>query len=459
MSRLKIVIVGGGSNAWAPQLVRDMLLKPELAGSEFVLYDVNRKAAELVKALCDRLVEMFGVKARIAVTDQRARAFRGADYFVITISTGGLDAMAHDLAIPQRYSIFHTVGDTSGPGGWARAIRNFDAFSSLAGDINRHAPGAVVLNYSNPMTVLTDLLARTCRGPVVGLCHGLFENLAFLARLYGIEREEDLAVHYAGLNHFFWITRCRAGDVDVIADLGRRIGRDISRGRGAAEGKGTGQSFTDLLREAHAEDGGFDGHREVATELFRLTGVMPYLGDRHTSEFFPWYVTSAANLKKYRIVRTSIADRRAAWRKRDRRLRRMARGQIDEPFTRPGRETAANIIGAHATNRPFIDVGNLPNSGQVANLPPGVVVETPVRVDGSGVAPIAFGPLPEPIVGFVEPYARVFNLTLEACLRRDRRMALAALRLDPLCSHLNTEQVNAMGEKLLAAHREFISVF
>jgi len=453
MSRLKIVIVGGGSNAWAPQLVRDMLLKPGLAGGEFVLYDINRQSAELVKALCDRLVRLFGAKARIVATDQRARAFRGADYFVITIATGGLDAMAADLAIPQRYSIYHTVGDTSGPGGWARAVRNFDAFSSLVRDINRHAPGAVVLNYSNPMTVLTDLLARTCRGPVVGLCHGLFENLAFLARFYGVEREEDLAVHYGGLNHFFWITRCRAGQVDVIADLGRRLGT----GRGT--GKGRGQSFTDLLGEAHAGEGGFAGHREVATELFRLTGAMPYLGDRHTSEFFPWYVTSQANLKKYRIVRTSITDRRAAWRKRDRRLRRMAGGQIGEDFRRPGRETAADIIAAHATNRSFIDVGNLPNAGQIANLPAGVVVETAIRVDGAGFSPVAFGPLPEPILGFVEPYARVFTMTLEAMMRKDRRMALAALRLDPLCSHLNTEQVNELGGKLLAAHRKFISVF
>ena len=132
-------------------------------------------------------------------------------------------------------------------------------------------------------------------------------------------------------------------------------------------------------------------------------------------------------------------------------------GEIPNDFKSRGRETAADIIVAHASGRPFIDVGNLPNTGQISNLPAGVVVETAVRVDGNGFAPIAFGPLPEPVLGFVEPYARVFALTLEACLRRDRKLALAALRLDPLCSHLNTRQVNEMGGQLLAAHGKFIT--
>jgi alpha-galactosidase/6-phospho-beta-glucosidase family protein len=104
----------------------------------------------------------------------------------------------------------------------------------------------------------------------------------------------------------------------------------------------------------------------------------------------------------------------------------------------------------------FIDVGNVPNIGQVANLPPNTVVETAVRVDRNGFAPICFGALPTPVLGFVEPYAHVFNTTVDACFRKDKKLAMQALRMDPLCSHLAGDQVIELGERLLAAHKAFI---
>lgn len=439
--KLKIVVVGGGSNAWAPALVKDMMLTEGIRDSEFVLLDVRKRAAELVAAVLRKADAGLKTGARFVATDRQAAALDGADYVIIAISTGGLDAMAHDLAIPERHGIFHTVGDTSGPGGWARLVRNFEVFRGLAEEINRRAPGAVVLNYTNPMTTLTAVLARICKGPVVGLCHGLFENLEFLKRFYRLEREEDLAAQYGGLNHFFWMTGIRAKGRDLLADLRRRIAK---------------RSMTDLLRESAPDPMGFTSKREVATELFRETGAMPYLGDRHTCEFFPQYITSRANVAKYKIVRTSIAERRRGFARRDRNLRKMLRGALPEWMRKRSRETAADIIHAHSQGKVFIDVGNVPNVGQIANLPRGSVVETAVRVDANGFSPIAFGPLPEKVAGFVAPYCRVFDLGVEACFRGDRELALHALRLDPVTSHLNGAQVREMGLKLLAAHRRFL---
>ena len=442
MPRLKIVIIGGGSVAWTPHIVKDLLLTESLSNAEYVLYDIDPGAAELTKALLDKLAAQRGCGPRIVATDQRARAFRGADYFVITISTGGLNAMARDLAIPEDYGIYHTVGDTSGPGGWARLMRNFDVFAQLAGDINRYAPGAMVLNYTNPMTTLTDVLARGCQGPVVGLCHGLFENLGFLKDLYKLDSEDDLAVSYAGLNHFFWITQATAGGVDLIADLKRKLRR---------------KGFSDLIRKLQGDPMGFSSHREFATELFHLTGVMPYLGDRHTCEFFPWLITSGANMKKYRLVRTTIAQRKQMLRNGRVRLRRMVRGELDPRLLVRSRESAADIIDAHSQGRVFIDVGNVPNIGQVSNVAPGAIVETAVRVDSNGFAPLIFGPLPETVRSFIEPYVASFGLAVDACFERDQTKALQALRLDPVCAHLRTDQVNELGRRLLRAHRKFIS--
>lgn len=134
------------------------------------------------------------------------QALRGADYVLITISTGGLDAMAHDLSIPEAYGIYHTVGDTVGPGGWARTMRNAPVFVDLAQRINRLAPKAVILNYTNPMAQLTKALCLSTTRPVVGLCHGLFENLEFLKQVFELQSEDEIQCTYSGTNHFFWIT-------------------------------------------------------------------------------------------------------------------------------------------------------------------------------------------------------------------------------------------------------------
>ena len=215
MPRRKIVIIGGGSYSWTPHVVKDIILKESLQDSEFILYDIDKKTSDLTKAFLDKLAGQLGIRVRIVSTDNRARAFKNAQYFVITISTGGHNAMAHDIAIPEDYGIYHTVGDTSGPGGWARSIRNFDPFVTLCEAINRYAPGAMVLNYTNPMTTLTDVLSRLCEGPVLGLCHGLFENLRFIKDFYKLRTEDEISIEYGGLNHFFWIFQARAGPCEL----------------------------------------------------------------------------------------------------------------------------------------------------------------------------------------------------------------------------------------------------
>lgn len=327
--RMRIAVVGGGSITWVPTLVRDMLMTPSIGDAEFVLLDIDLKSAELTKAFLEKVAKEAQVAARFIATDNRAD-LAGANYIIIAISTGGLDAMEHDIAIPEKYSIYHTVGDTSGPGGWSRLIRNFDVFVSLARDINALAPGAVVLNYTNPMTALTDILCRICTGPVIGLCHGLFENLALLTKLYDLPGKDSVSIHYGGINHFFWADKIQAGKIDIMADLSRRLETE---------------TFTDLLRHVHEGDPlGFKSNRKVATELFRMTGHMPYLGDRHTCEFFANYITNRENFERYDIVRTTIAERRGYLRDARKRVLSMLEGELEPNFLKRSRETAADII-------------------------------------------------------------------------------------------------------------------
>jgi 6-phospho-beta-glucosidase len=130
----------------------------------------------------------------------------------------------------------------------------------------------------------------------------------------------------------------------------------------------------------------------------------------------------------------------------------------EEKFNR-SRETAADIISSHFEGKVFIDVGNCINTGQISNLPFGAVVETAVQVDRTGFSPINYGDLAEPLCGFIEPFCRTFTLTVDACFQKDKHLAIQALRLDPVCSHLNNDQVMDLGSRLLKAHEKYITCF
>ncbi|MHB0878886.1 MAG: family 4 glycosyl hydrolase [Anaerolineae bacterium] len=436
----RIAIVGGGSSGWSPKLLSDLMLTPALAGSTFVLHDLNAANAARIQRFADKLKGELGVQATIENEPDPDRALAGAGFVIITVSTGGLAAMAHDLAIPEEYGIYHTVGDTVGPGGWARTMRNVPVFVALAERLNRVAPSAVVLNYTNPMAQLTKVLSLKCQGPVVGLCHGVFESFHAIQQLLGIEDEADLQAVYGGVNHFFWITSLSVRGQDGYALLRQRL---------------DGRSLPEMAPEAHRAQVPW----YVADELFQLTGMLTYMADRHTSEFFPQYLTSKENIEKYHIKRTFIDDRLTGMRRQEQNVDAMTAGEIPDAFKHRSRETAADIINAFVTGERFIDVGNTRNVGQIANLPMGAVVETPVMVDGTGFHPVTVGGLPEPARTWVERHTRVQDMVVDAALEGDLTKAMTALCLDPLVSHLNYPRVQEMGMRLLRAHAQLLPQF
>ncbi|MCF7837897.1 MAG: hypothetical protein K9N49_04635, partial [Candidatus Marinimicrobia bacterium] len=368
------------------------------------------------------------------------------DFVVITISTGDLDAMEPDLVIPERYGIFQTVGDTVGPGGWARAMRNIPVFERIAAQCVKYCPQAFILNYTNPMATLTQTLAQCTPQPVVGLCHGLFENYRHLMRIFKCEREDDIRATYGGVNHFFWML-----DFTVKGQPGLPLLQRKLRG---------GKRLDDLMSTAYRDEAGHGSLRRlVASELFEEFGILPYFGDRHTSEFFGRYLAPARDrLKPYALQRTSIAERRRMFRHRQAYVAQLASGKREIEL-KPSRETAADIMAARCAGREFVDVMNLPNVGQIENLPRGAVVETPGLINATGFAAVAVGALPVPIQTVVLPHALNQALIVGAARTGDWEMAYQALINDPLCSHLSIPKIKAMGRKLLEANRAFLPRF
>lgn len=438
--KIKIVMVGGGSYNWCPRLLSDLIHTDELSGSETFLLDPNLKAAREIQAAMTHLAKTLGRDFRFIPTSDEDMAFKDADFVVVTVSTGGLDMMRHDLEIPENYGILHTVGDSVGPGGWSRLLRNVPVFEKMARKIEKLSPKAIVLNYTNPMAGLTGAIAQTTSLRTVGLCHGLFSTYVLIRRLLQVE-EKDISVRFGGINHFFWILDFKVRGEDGYPLLMEKI---------------NGFSLNEALDRAPRDTPRAYDYC-LCDELLRHYGMLTYIEDRHTCEYFPGYLTDPAMLKRFKLVRTTVGDRRKWLRDSREYTLKMAAGK--EKILPRSHETAMDIMKAFVTNTPFVDVVNLPNVGQIDNLPRGAVVETLGLVDSAGFAPIAIGAMPEPLRSLLETHCQVQKMTLEAALTGNRKLALDALTLDPLCSKLAPSDTRKMGLDLMRATRNFLPQF
>jgi alpha-galactosidase len=314
-------------------------------------------------------------------------------------------------------------------------------FQNYAKQIKQLAPNAFVLNYTNPMGALTKTLAHEL-GPkkVVGLCHGLFSCYAVLRTIFHLPSEKNIQVRFGGVNHFFWIL-----DLIIDGQDGHKMLRDKLGDRNLAT----------LMREIHKDAIGHSSDMWVCGELLQNYGYLSFVADRHISEFFGCYITNKAVMNRYKLVRTSIADREKMYAAAAADIERWtnSEGGLDKSGHR---ETAADVIKAVLYNDNFIDVVNLINVGQIPSLPMGAVVETLGQVNSSGFTPLACGPLPETINPLVRPHADVQLRTVEAALAGDLNAALLALAEDPACANLPISDIKKMGMELLEPNKKYM---
>jgi alpha-galactosidase len=439
----KIVLVGGGSANWSPTIIHDMLVTKGLENARYTILEIDEAAGEKMARYGNMAAGQLGVASRFDCTLDQTLAFTGADFVIITISTGDLAAMEHDLVIPEKYRIYQSVGDSVGPGGCVRGLRNIPVFAAMARKIEELAPNAVILNYSNPMSTLTKVFSEVSGLRTVGLCHGLFEVYESLIKAFKLDGEQDIQVNFGGVNHFFWITELAIRGQDGFAMLREELKH---------------KSFTDIFEEEVIDNMGYQSQKWVAGEQFTELGYLPYIGDRHISEFFSRYLAgNGENLRKYHLKRTSVKDRHEIRERHRAKLDRMLAGT--EPLPKRSREIAADIIQAFVRGETIIDVVNLPNKGQIANLPEGAVVETLGTVNRLGFTPLTVGKLPRQVESLVLPHCVNQGMIVEAGLTGNLELALTALYNDPLCSHLNLAEIKEMGIKLLEANREYLPQF
>lgn len=439
MAARKIALVGGGSYSWTPAVAANILRCAHLEGSQVVLYDLDPEALALTAALAQRYRQQVGSRTAFAQTTRREEALDGADYAVVTISTGGLDAMQVDLETPERYGIFQTVGDTVGPGGLSRALRNVPVFLDLARAMERRCPQAWMLNCSNPLSALTRVVGRETSIRVVGLCHGVRGQVRAFARFFGLDLE-TCAYTNTGIDHCAWLTELAIG------------GRPAT---GLLEEKGLEQ-WLQLPPAQAKEDPVFGSLYASRCGLFlsRHLGALPGIGDRHLVEFLPGFLDGADRVEHWGLKRTSIAERQQN--------RQKARTRIEEQLNQTGElklpegsDDVAGWIAALDNGPPAEDNLNVPNLGQIPQLPEGAVVETRGLLDATGFRPLA-SPMPRELEAIVRPHVLRQELTVEAALEGSFAKALAALSTDPL---VHPEHARPLLEKLLAGTRQWLPQF
>jgi alpha-galactosidase len=430
----KVTFIGAGSAVFARQLMTDILAIEGLDDGVFALVDIDARRLDLAKRIAERLVELTHKRWRIEASTDRRDVLRKSDYVVNSIEVAGLKNVRFDYDIPMRYGVDQCIGDTIGPGGIFKALRTGPAWLDIVADVQRLAPNAVILNYTNPMSILTLAAIRRVDLAVVGLCHSVQGTSRQLAGYLDIPYAE-MSWECAGLNHNAWFTKLERDGEDLYLALRERA----------------------RMPEVYEQD-------PVRFEVMLHLGAFVTESSGHFSEYVPYFRKRPDLVKKYARAgylgeSGFYANNWPRWRREnDESIEAMLRGDKPVPLER-SLEYGADIIEAIECGRPASIHGNVLNSGSIENLPRGCV-EVECRVDRDGIKAQHFGALPEQLAALNRAHMAVHELVVEALMERSKQKAKYALMLDPLTSAVcSLEEIDRLFEELWTAERESLSFF
>jgi alpha-galactosidase len=359
----------------------------------------------------------------------------GSDYIINFIEVNGLQTVQFDHEIPMKYGIKQCIGDTIGPGGIFKALRTGPDWLDILHDAEELCPDALVLNYTNPMSILTLAALRATDMRVVGLCHsvqGTSEQLA----AYADVPFEEMQWRCAGINHNAWFT-------ELTHD---------------------GEDLYPLLKERTCDPAFFD-RDPTRFEVMRQLGYFVTESSGHFSEYLPYFRKREDLIEKfdrdgYRGETGFYARCWPLWRAGlDKYAHEMIRGEAEIELRR-SHEFASNIIEAMETGVPARIHGNVLNTGLIDNLPQDGCVEVPCLVDQNGFQPCHFGRLPTQLAALNQAHMSVHELAVTSLLEGDREAAVHALMLDPLTAAVcSLEEIRSLFDELYEAEHEFIRVF
>lgn len=434
---MKITFIGAGSWVFTRNLCSDILLTPSLRNCTISLMDIDARRLDQARALVEAIVRERGAPARVEASLDRRQALAGADHVITTFQQGGLDAYRLDVETPARFGVEQCVGDTLGPGGVFRGLRTVPVLLDICRDMEEvAAPGALLLNYVNPMAINCWAFARATGRPVIGLCHSVQGTSEMLASWLGVPYREVSFV-CAGINHQAFFLRFRRGREDLYPAL------------------------REVVRRPEIED-----EEPIRVELFQRFGYFVTESSGHASEYVPYFRKSASEVEAELVPR--FRDPRSAWFGMGRTggylVTCAAReGESDRGGPLPqerSHEYGSHILEAIETGRPTAVNGNVPNRGLITNLSAGCCVEVPCLVDGAGIQPCVVGDLPPQLAALNRACVSVQELTVEAALTGSVEALRQALLVDPLtAAAIPPRRIEQMGDEMLREQARWLPQF
>ena len=424
---IKVAMIGAGSVVFSKNLTGDILSFPEFKNATFAYMDIDRERLEVGASLCRKVAQSLGANPKIEATMDRRAALRGADFVINMVQVGGFDSTLVDFEIPRRYGLNFTIADTTGPGGMFRALRTFPVLRGLCRDMEELCPRAVLLNYSNPMSMNMQTISRTSGVRAVGLCHSVQGTFDQLMGYIG-EDPASVAFVCAGINHMAFYLRLEKDGVDLYPRL------------------------FDAMRDERVYKSNC-----VRFELMKRLGYFVTESSEHNAEYNPYFIPHRECVSQFGVPIDEYLRRCDAIVGEFARMKELSSSDRAIDVHR-SHEYGSLIIHSMVTGQPRVVYGNMPNGrGAIANLPATAIAEAPTLVDRAGLQFTSVGELPPQLVAYVMPHVQQHELFIRAALEGRRDPVYQAAMFDPLTSAtLTLDQIVQMCDELIAAHGDLL---
>lgn len=435
---MKITFIGAGSTVFAKNVLGDCMLTESLHESEIALYDIDKSRLDesylMLSAINKNVNNEKATIKKYLGTENRKAALKDSTFIVTAIQVGGYDPCTIiDFEIPKKFGLRQTIADTLGIGGIFRALRTIPVFDDIAKDVEEICPDALLLNYVNPMSMITGYMQRFTGVKTVGLCHSVQVCSEHLLKALDMEDKlEGRREMIAGINHMAWL-------LEIYDKNGNDIYPEI---RKRAAEKNMTEKHNDMVRY----------------EYIKRLGYYCTESSEHNAEYNPFFIKSRYPelIEKFNIPLDEYPRRCVEQIKKWSNQKEELMSEQNLNHTRT-HEYASYIMDAVATNTPYKIGGNVLNKGLIENLPSDACVEVPCLVDGMGVNPCHVGKLPVQLAAMNMTNINAQLLTIEAAATLKKEHIYHAAMLDPHTSaELSIDDIVKMCDELIEAHGSWL---
>jgi len=434
----KIAFIGAGSIGFTRSLLRDLLAVPEFKNLEVAFTDINEHNLDMVTQLAQRDIDENGLDIKIEATTDRRAALKDAKYIFNVVRIGGLEAFETDIDIPLKYGVDQCVGDTLSAGGIMYGQRGIAEMMAICKDIREVATDdCLLLNYANPMAMLTWACNKYGGVRTIGLCHGVQHGHQQIADVFGLKKEE-VDIVCAGINHQTWYIQV----------------------------KHKGEDLTDKMLEAFEKHPEFSKTEKVRIDMLKRFGYYSTESNGHLSEYVPWYRKDPEDLLNWIDLGVWINGETGGY------LRVCTEGRnwfetdfpnwMKEPAfeykeEHRSEEHGSYIVEGLETGRLYRGHFNVVNNGVITNLPDDAIIEAPGYVDSNGINMPVVGDLPLGCAAVCNASISVQRLSVEAAVTGDDQLLRQAMMMDPLVGAVcNPNEIWQMVDEMLVAQSEWL---